>query len=171
MKTTFVTQILWLAAVMLPPSLCSVIQGISAPLLSRLTQMATICMSTYLGDLCVLPDGMSKVSDITNSTTDIHGWILRDDGAREILAVFRGTESVQNYETDTNYTLAPFDTFPECVGCEVHGGYYLAWVSIVDQVTSLLQEQAAQYPDHGVVFTGHRYLPHRTVECTYCTYS
>ncbi|KAL1979820.1 hypothetical protein VTN96DRAFT_5080 [Rasamsonia emersonii] len=117
--------------------------------------MATLCMSTYLNDLCIVPGGMTKISDITNSTTDVHGWILRDDGAREILAVFRGTESLQNYATDTNYTLAPFDIFPQCEGCEVHGGYYLAWVSIVEQVQARLQEQKALFPDYGVVLTGH----------------
>jgi len=29
-------------------------------------------------------------------------------------------------ETDTSYTLADFSTFPDCQGCQVHGGYYLA---------------------------------------------
>lgn len=163
MKTLPVTkmqtqmQMLLLLLLLLPPSLCAIIKGISAPLLARLTQMATLCMSTYLNDLCIVPGGMTKISDITNSTTDVHGWILRDDGAREILAVFRGTESLQNYATDTNYTLAPFDIFPQCEGCEVHGGYYLAWVSIVEQVQARLQEQKALFPDYGVVLTGHRY--------------
>lgn len=59
-------------------------------------------------------------------------------------------------ETDTSYTLADFSTFPACQGCQVHGGYYLAWVSVVDQVQSLLQEEASRYPDYGIVITGHR---------------
>jgi hypothetical protein len=133
-------------------------QGVSTTLLNRFIQMATLCMSTYLGDLCVSPGGLSKVADITNSTTDIHGWILRDDAAQEIIVAFRGTESLQNYDTDTNYTLANFDTFPECEGCQVHGGYYLAWVSVVDQVQSLIQEQVDTNPGYGIVITGHRYL-------------
>jgi hypothetical protein len=137
-------------------SVLAVTQGISSTLLDRFEQMATICMSTYVEDVCVLPGGLSKVATITNSTTDIHGWILRDDTAGEIITVFRGTESIQNYETDTNYTLADFSTFPACQGCQVHGGYYLAWVSVVDQVQSLLQEEASRYPDYGIVITGHR---------------
>ena len=131
-------------------------QGISDSLYARFTQIASICMATYAGDLCPSPGGLEKVADITNTTTDIHGWILLDDSAQEILAVFRGTESLQNYETDTNYTLAPFDTLPECTGCEVHGGYYLAWVSVVDQVRSLLEQQASDHPEYSVVITGHR---------------
>ena len=131
-------------------------EGVSSSLLNRFIQMATLCMSTYLNDLCLSPGGLPKVADITNSTTDIHGWVLRDDSAQEIIIVFRGTESLQNYDTDTNYTLANFDTFPECEGCQVHGGYYLAWVSVVDQVQSLIQAQVGLHPGYGIVITGHR---------------
>jgi hypothetical protein len=133
-------------------------QGISTALLDRFIQMATICMSTYVGDLCLYPDGLTKVTDIYNAATDIYGWILLDTAGSEIILAFRGTESIENYETDTNYTLADFDTFPSCVGCQVHGGYYLAWVSVVDTVQALLEQQAALYPDYGIVITGHRYL-------------
>ena len=133
-------------------------QGISTALLDRFIQMATICMSTYVGDLCLFPDGLTKVTDIYNADTDIYGWILLDTAGSEIILAFRGTESIENYETDTNYTLADFDTFPNCVGCQVHGGYYLAWVSVVDTVQALLEQQAALYPGYGIVITGHRYL-------------
>lgn len=113
-------------------------------------------MSTYVGDdLCPSPGGLPKVGTISNDAYDIHGWILRDDRAQEIITVFRGTESVENYETDTNYTLADFATFPSCVGCQVHGGYYLAWAAVADDVQSLIQAQATQYPDYGIVITGH----------------
>lgn len=130
-------------------------QGISQALLDRFIHFATIDMSTYLNGLCVSPGGLTKVDDITNDATDVHGYLLRDDSAQEIVAAFRGTESIQNYETDMNYTFAPFDTFPSCEGCQVHGGYYLLWVSVVDSVQSMIQAQVDQYPDYGVVITGH----------------
>jgi hypothetical protein len=133
-------------------------RGISIVLLDRFIQMATICMSTYVGDLCLYPDGLTKVTDIYNAATDIYGWILLDTAVSEIILAFRGTESIENYETDTNYTLANFDTFPSCVGCQVHGGYYLAWVSVVDTVQTLLEQQVALYPGYGIVITGHRYV-------------
>jgi hypothetical protein len=59
-------------------------QGVSTALLNRFIQMATICMSTYVGDLCLVPDGLLKVADINNSATDVYGWVLRDDAAQEI---------------------------------------------------------------------------------------
>lgn len=155
MKTIPAMQVFLLLLLLPPLSLSTIIQGIPAPLLARLTQMATLCMSTYLNDLCIAPAGLTKISDISNSTMDVHGWILRDDSLREIVAVFRGTESLRNYVTDTNYTLARFDEV--CAGCEVHGGYYLAWVSVVEQVKARLREQKTLYPDYGVVLAGHRY--------------
>ncbi|CZR61348.1 related feruloyl esterase A [Phialocephala subalpina] len=130
-------------------------QGISQALLDRFIHFATIDMSTYLNGLCVSPGGLTKVDDITNDATDVHGYLLRDDAAQEIVAAFRGTESIQNYETDTNYTLANFDTFPACSGCQVHGGYYLLWESVYESVQSMIQSQVDQYPDYGVVITGH----------------
>jgi hypothetical protein len=115
-------------------------------------------MSTYIGDLlCASPGGLPKVATISNDAYDVHGWILRDDSTREIITVFRGTESIQNYESDTNYTLADFATFPSCVGCQVHGGYYLLWEAVVSDVQALIEEQAGMYPDYGIVITGHRY--------------
>ena len=131
-------------------------QGVSTALLNRFIQMATICMSTYVGDLCLVPDGLLKVADINNSATDVYGWVLRDDAAQEIIVAFRGTETVQNYESDTNYTLADFDTYPSCTGCQVHGGYYLLWASVHENVQSLIQDQTSLYPHYGIVITGHR---------------
>jgi hypothetical protein len=132
-------------------------QGISTTLLNRFIQMSTLCMSTYINSLCLLPGGLPKVGTINNAEYDIHGWVLHDHATREIIAVFRGTESLQNWDTDTNYTLASFDTLPECVGCKVHGGYYLAWEAVMDDVRSLIQEQTRRFPGYGVVITGHRY--------------
>ena len=133
-----------------------VTKGISTDLLNRFIKMANICMSAYVDDLCLYPGGLPILADITNDATDVHGWVLRDDTTREIIAVFRGTESITNLLSDTNYTLANFDTFPECGSCQVHGGYYLLWVSVHDQVLTELQSAAASYPDYGIVLTGHR---------------
>ncbi|KUJ19447.1 S133a Anfaea-ferulic acid complex [Mollisia scopiformis] len=150
---SFIATICFLLIVAAPASTQT--QGISTALLDTFIHYASICMATYDGDLCLSPGGLTKVTDITNSETDVHGWILRDDAAQEIVVAFRGTESVQNYESDMNYTLADFDTMPSCTNCQVHGGYYLLWESVVDDVQSLLESQTSQYPDYGVVITGH----------------
>lgn len=131
-------------------------QGISEDLYGRLVEMATISQAAY-ADLCNIPSTIIKGEKIYNSQTDINGWILRDDSSKEIITVFRGTGSDTNLQLDTNYTLTPFDTLPQCNGCEVHGGYYIGWISVQDKVESLVQQQVSRYPDYALTVTGHRY--------------
>lgn len=137
-------------------SLAAVTQGVSDSTYNRLVEMATISQAAY-ADLCNIPTTINTVQKIYNPQTDINGWVLRDDSRQEIITVFRGTGSDTNLQLDTNYTLAPFDTLPECVGCAVHGGYYLGWVSVQDQVESLVQQQVSQYQGYALTVTGHRY--------------
>lgn len=136
--------------------LAAVTQGVSDGTYNRLVEMATISQAAY-ADLCKIPATITTVKKIYNAETDINGWVLRDDSRQEIIIVFRGTGSDKNLELDTNYTLTPFDTLPKCVGCAVHGGYYLGWISVQDQVESLVQQQATQYPKYALTVTGHRY--------------
>ena len=137
-------------------ALATVTQGISDNIYNRLVEMATISQAAY-ATLCDIPATITTVEKIYNAQTDINGWVLRDDSRQEIITVFRGTGSDTNLQLDTNYTLAPFDTLPGCVGCEVHGGYYLGWISVQDQVELLLQQQVSKYPDYALAVTGHRY--------------
>ncbi|KAF3392773.1 putative feruloyl esterase A, partial [Penicillium rolfsii] len=132
----------------------TVTQGISDTVYNRLVQMATISQAAY-ANLCKIPSTITPVQKIYNAQTDINGWVLRDDSHKEIITVFRGTGSDVNLQLDTNYTQASFQTNPKCVGCSVHGGYYLGWVSVKDQVESLVQEQTLKYPDYALTVTGH----------------
>ncbi|OIW28720.1 alpha/beta-hydrolase [Coniochaeta ligniaria NRRL 30616] len=141
----------WAAAV---PTARSAVKGIPETLYDRLVHFNAISQATYAGDLCFLP-GLARVASILNTTTDIHGWVLRDDVAQELIVAFRGTLSETNLNTDENYTLANFDTLPSCSGCQVHGGYYLAWLSVIDQVQSLVNSQMTTLPTYSLIITGH----------------
>ncbi|KAJ5816747.1 Lipase class 3 [Penicillium robsamsonii] len=153
MKTFSATRVLSFS-VALGQCLATVTQGVSDNVYNRLVEMATISQAAY-ADLCKIPATITAVEKIYNAQTDINGWVLRDDSRQEIIIVFRGTGSDTNLQLDTNYTLAAFDTLPECVGCAVHGGYYLGWISVQDQVQSLVQKQATQYPEYALTVTGH----------------
>lgn len=142
----------WAAAV---PTARAAVKGIPEALYDRLVHFNAICQATYAGDLCLLP-GLTRVASILNETTDIHGWVLRDDVAQELIVAFRGTLSLTNLNTDENYTLASFDTLPSCSGCQVHGGNYLAWLSVIDQVQSLVNTQTTAFPSYNLIITGHR---------------
>ncbi|KAJ5210438.1 Lipase class 3 [Penicillium cf. griseofulvum] len=153
MKAFSATHVLSFSAA-IGQCLAAVTQGISENIYNRLVEMATISQSAY-ANLCKIPATITTVEKIYNAQTDINGWVLRDDSRQEIIIVFRGTGSGTNLRLDTNYTLAPFDTLPKCVGCAVHGGYYLGWISVQDKVESLVKQQATQYPAYALTVTGH----------------
>ena len=139
------------------PALCDITQGITPELFARLDRMASLSMNVYTGALCGPPAGFSRAGFINETTYDIQGQVLRDDAAREAVVVFRGTASDKNFQVDLNVTLAPFETAAEnCAGCQVHGGFYLAWTAAREQVLGLVQGVLGQFPGYGVVITGHR---------------
>lgn len=156
MKLLTATRTLTLAGAAARQGLAAATQGLSEDVYSRLVKMATISQAAY-ADLCNIPATINTVGKIYNAEMDINGWVLRDDSHQEIITAFRGTGSDKNMQLDTNYTQAPFDTLPQCSSCAVHGGYYVGWISIKDQVESLIQQQAGQYPQYGLTVTGHRY--------------
>ncbi|KAL2284281.1 hypothetical protein FJTKL_09007 [Diaporthe vaccinii] len=144
------TALLW------APCLCDITQGVTPSLFARLDRMASLSMNVYTGALCGAPTGFSRAGFINETTYDIQGQVLRDDAAREAVVVFRGTASDKNFQVDVNITLAPFETAAgNCAGCQVHGGFYLAWTAAREQVLGLVQGVLGEFPGYGVVITGH----------------
>lgn len=155
-KSTLATALAATAALW-APSLCQITQGVTPELFARLDRMASLSMNVYTGALCGPPSGFSRAGFINETTYDIQGQVLRDDAAREAVVVFRGTASDKNFQVDLNVTLAPFEIAQgNCAGCQVHGGFYLAWTAARDQVLGLVQGVLGEFPGYGVVITGHR---------------
>jgi hypothetical protein len=132
------------------------VKGVSNQVFNRIVRFLKISQATYAGDSCYI-ENVPRLTTFYNATTDIYGWISRDDAARELVVSFRGTVSAINTGQNKNWTLADMSaTLPECVGCKTHGGYYLNWLSIMDQVYSRLEEQREAYPGYNLIVTGHR---------------
>ncbi|KAL1849340.1 hypothetical protein Daus18300_013313 [Diaporthe australafricana] len=119
-------------------ALGDITQGVDPALFARLDRMASLSLNVYTGASCPAPSGLTRAGFINETTYDIQGQVLRDDAAREVVVVFRGTASDKNFQVDLNVTLAPFETAAaNCAGCQVHGGFYLAWVAAREQVLGL----------------------------------
>jgi len=132
------------------------VQGISQDVFNRLEHFNKVAMGTYAGDNCTIPS-LPRLATIYNATTEIYGWLLRDDATKELVIAFRGTASPINRPQNLNWTLAEISaTQPLCHGCKAHGGYYLVWLSVMDQVFSRIREAKKQYPRYSLVVTGHR---------------
>jgi putative lipase involved disintegration of autophagic bodies len=66
--------------------------------------------------------------------------------------VFRGTTSFQDWLTDIQDELV---SYPLCVGCSVHRGFYEAQQSIIHQTITVVNQLRTEFPDFQVVVTGH----------------
>ncbi|KAH6615542.1 ferulic acid esterase A faeA [Chaetomium sp. MPI-SDFR-AT-0129] len=138
-----------------PTTITEPVKGIDNKIFKRIVHFLKIAQATYAGDSCHIKN-VPRLATFYNATTDIYGWISRDDATRELIISFRGTVSDINHDQNLNSTLADMSaTLPECVGCKSHGGYYLNWLSIQDQVYARLQEQQEAYPDYSLIVTGH----------------
>lgn len=152
------TLVVGLVAGLASPVAAAPTKGVSAAIYNRIVHFLTIAQATYSGN-CMI-QGLPRMSTIYNQKTDTNGWVIRDDATKEIIVSFRGTSSNTNGNNNGNYTLATMADIPSCAGCQTHGGYYIAWNTVKDNVLSYVKSATAAYPTYGIVVTGHRYAPH-----------
>lgn len=85
-------------------------------------------------------------------TTDDTGFLAVDETNRLIVLSFRGTHSVQNWDTDLSTTVTDTDL---CAGCGVHEGFWRAWLDIRDSITPQFLHVIKDHPDFRLAITGH----------------
>lgn len=70
---------------------------------------------------CPDPPGSAVVVQfVDDKSTDTQAFLLRDDGAQEVILSFRGTSSIQDFATDFNQGLVPYESPGViCSGCMV----------------------------------------------------
>lgn len=90
-----------------------------------------------------------------NIFTDTQAAIFQDDGAKEIIVSFPGTQSLQDLLTDIAFIPLPLLTAPGCTNCAVHSGFHVAWRSVADDITRALSQLRVQKPAYSVIVVGH----------------
>ncbi|KAF2125904.1 alpha/beta-hydrolase [Dothidotthia symphoricarpi CBS 119687] len=126
--------------------------------LRRYTEFSVASLATFtfnLGKCPSPPSGSSLVRTIVNSATDTQVAIFQDDASREFIVSFSGTWSVQDFLTDFSFVSIPQGTAQGCTGCKAHAGFYVAWRSVADNVTTALSELRTQKPGYSTTITGH----------------
>ncbi|KAI5891636.1 alpha/beta-hydrolase [Schizophyllum commune H4-8] len=109
--------------------------------------------------LCPRPNGRVLVSEISNSYTDIQGYVARDDERRELIVALRGSLSMTDILLDASVVLVPFIspgvTAPD--GVKVHSGFLAAWNSVALEVIAIVTEELERLAGCGysLVATGH----------------
>jgi len=95
------------------------------------------------------------VKTIKDLVTDTQAAIFKDDNAKELILSFPGTASAQDFVTDFSFIPLNQTTASGCTDCRVHGGFYVAWRSIADQVIAALADLRAKNPGYSTIITGH----------------
>jgi hypothetical protein len=89
-----------------------------------------------------------------SAKNDANGFVGYDGDANEIIVSFSGTNplSIRNWIDDLNFLKT---NYPYCDGCEVHQGFYNAYLSVQDSVKSYVSSFQAQHPSASLAVTGH----------------
>ena len=97
--------------------------------------------------------------------SDANGFVAYDPKANEIIVSFSGTDplSIANWIDDID-TLK--ENYPYCSNCQVHEGFYHAYLSVDAAVKSLLNSFLASYPTATIAVTGHSLGAAMAAHCT-----
>ncbi|KAJ4349094.1 hypothetical protein N0V95_004875 [Ascochyta clinopodiicola] len=128
------------------------------PVLQRYTKFAVASLATFTFNLGTCPSPPFKstlVKTIANLVTDTQAAIFKDANAKELILSFPGTASVQDFVTDFAFVPLNQTTAAGCTNCRVHGGFYVAWRSVADEVIAALADLQATNPGYSTIITGH----------------
>jgi len=107
--------------------------------------------------VCPRPNGSKLVIQLSNPSTNVQGFVARDDLRKEVVVALRGSTSVIEVMLDTQVTLVPF-ICPGCrlpAGTRVHSGFLTAWDSIVLEVQPVIEKLLSVHEGYSVVTVGH----------------
>ncbi|OJJ35897.1 hypothetical protein ASPWEDRAFT_109605 [Aspergillus wentii DTO 134E9] len=108
---------------------------------------------------CPLVEAASTVTldefDESSSFGDVTGFIAADETNKLLVLSFRGSSDIANWIADLDFGLT--DGSDLCSGCKVHSGFWEAWGTVSDNITSIIESATAKYPNYELAFTGHSY--------------
>ena len=86
---------------------------------------------------------------------DLQGYAGVLPSTKTVYIVFRGSSSVMNWLDDFEVMKIPYDTYPECIDCKVHDGFYKTTLNLKDQVIVAIQEIEKKYKYTNIIVAGH----------------
>lgn len=118
--------------------------------------MASLATFTFNLGRCPAPPSRSiLLKTIANLVTDTQAAIFRDDNAKDLILSFPGAAFVQDFVTAFSFIALTQTAAAGCTDCKVHGGFYIAWRSIADEVTIALADLRSKNPEYSTIITGH----------------
>jgi hypothetical protein len=99
-------------------------------------------------------DGFVPTYHIDDPLHDTEGYIGYNSKQSRIFVSFRGSESIQNWLSDLDMVLTPYESYG-CSGCNVHKGFYTAEQKSLAGILSEVKSLKEQFPSYSVMVTGH----------------
>ncbi|KAK0439013.1 alpha/beta-hydrolase [Armillaria borealis] len=133
------------------------LRDISPDILEDLIFYFKYASSAYT-PFCPRPNGRNLVTEISNSVSDIQGFIARDGDRKELVLALRGSVSIIDILVDSAIVLVPLITpgVEAPSGVRVHSGFLVGWNSIAIQIIAVIKQQLFLHPDlKSLVTTGH----------------
>eukprot|EP00462_Mataza_sp_D1_P009813 CAMPEP_0175154326 /NCGR_PEP_ID=MMETSP0087-20121206/20269_1 /TAXON_ID=136419 /ORGANISM="Unknown Unknown, Strain D1" /LENGTH=280 /DNA_ID=CAMNT_0016441181 /DNA_START=32 /DNA_END=874 /DNA_ORIENTATION=- len=98
-------------------------------------------------------DYKDNVKVFTDSKTEGQAFVGSSVAENSIVIAFRGSCNLPNWITNLNYTKK--SEYPKCSGCEVHGGFYAAWLALQDGIVADVLARKKAMPGARIFVTGH----------------
>ncbi len=103
---------------------------------------------TYVGYTSTF-QATANIKDTSRST---YGYIGVQSNIKAIIVTFRGSEDINNWMSNLD---AITTAYPQCNGCEVHKGFYVAEQAVFPAILSEVKSLKAKYPSYTVLCNGH----------------
>jgi len=132
--------------------------------IERSTQLAQYSAVAYCArrvvfdwdcELCGNADLRTVVPvDFVTGYLDSQGYYGYDDSSKEIIIVFQGSVSLQNWILNLQYAQLDYD-YPGVVGAKVHEGFLKGAESLYEQLIADIRRLVQTKPGYKLVVTGH----------------
>lgn len=98
--------------------------------------------------------GFKALYTVDDSRTDTQGFVGVMASTKQIYAVYRGSESIQDWVNDLEgVVLSKYGN--DACNCYVHSGIYSAYTQTSSTIISYLKKAMASYPGYEVIISGH----------------
>lgn len=82
----------------------------------------------------------------------MQGFVGYSESNKAIIVSFRGSSNIENWIDDFDFLLIPY---VRCVGCLMHNGFYLAYLTISHTMKAQIELLLAKYRGSSIYVTGH----------------
>jgi hypothetical protein len=90
---------------------------------------------------------------IENKNKSLRAVIMFCKHLQNLVIIFRGTQTFENYKTDAKFILKDMGTI--CKGCKIHSGFISAYEEISNQVLEKYESLRKRYKGYKTILTGH----------------